>query len=87
MKAFNLAARPDALEGPLRALDGLGYTFPALAALAALWLPADLGQPLPWHNRITLKGNGRDLPLCYTLTLQRGFTPTCYPRALPGYGN
>ena len=47
MKAFNLAACPDALEGPLRALDSLGHTFPAIAALAGFWLPADLGLPLP----------------------------------------
>ena len=78
-KMYNLAAYPDSLGGPWRPLDGQAYTFPALATLAGFWRPAFPIVSQPWHKRITLKGNGRDLPLCYTLTLQRGLTPTRYP--------
>jgi hypothetical protein len=84
---YNLKAYPDSLGGPWRALGGQAYTFPALTALTGFWRPAAFLLLLPWHKRNTLKGIGRGLPLCFTLTLQRGFTPTRYPRALPDYGN
>jgi len=69
---YSLAACPDSLGGPWRPLDGLAYTFPALTALAGFWRPADLGLPLPWHNRNTLKG------------IVRGFTPLFYADATKG---
>jgi hypothetical protein len=87
MKAFNLAAHPDGLAVPLRPLKGLAYPFPTLAALTGFWRLADLTPPLTWHRRNTLKGIVRGLPLCLTLTLQRGFTPNRYPARRLTYGN
>jgi hypothetical protein len=84
---YSLAAHPDSLGGPWQPLGGLAYTLPALTALAGFWRPAFPIVSRPWHNRNTLKGIGRGLPLCFTLTLQRGFTPTRYPRPPLGYGN
>lgn len=72
MKAYNLAAYSDSLGGPWRPLDGLAYTFPALTALAGFWRPADLGLPLPWHNRNNLK------------VIVRGLTPSLYAYATKG---
>jgi len=82
MKASNLARYPGYLGGPLRPLDGLAYTFPALAALAGFWRPADLGLPLPRHKRITLKGNVRGFTPLFYADATKGIAPlTATPRA------
>jgi hypothetical protein len=79
---YSLAAYPDSLGGPWRPLDGLAYTFPALTALAGFWRPADLGLPLPWHNRITLKGNVRGFTPLFYADATKGISPlTATPRA------
>jgi hypothetical protein len=83
----NPAAYPDSLGSPWRALGGLAYTLPALTALSRPNRPALSFGPTTRHNRYTLKGIVRGLPLCLTVTLQRGFTPNRYPARRLIYGN
>ena len=79
---YNLAAYPDSLGGPWRALDGQTYTFPALATLAGFWRPAFPIVSQPWHKRNNLKVIIRGLtPLLYAYATKGYCTPNANPRA------
>jgi hypothetical protein len=79
---YNLPAYPDSLGGPWRPLDGLAYTFPALAALAGFWRAALTILPEAWHNRNYLKVIVRGFTPLFYAYATKGIAPlTAYPRA------